>query len=42
MSVEEQEDKIEGAFPLEQDSNEAETVCRDCAFAVYDLSLIHI
>ena len=36
MSVEEQEDKIQGAFPLEQDSNEAETVCRDCAFAVYD------
>ena len=26
----------EKEYPLEDKSNEAETICRDCAFAVYD------
>jgi len=30
------ENKNDSEFPLEQSSNEAETVCRDCTFAVYE------
>ena len=29
-------EKNDSEFPLEQSSNEAETICRDCAFAVYE------
>ena len=30
------ENKNDSEFPLEESSNEAETICRDCAFAVYE------